>query len=777
MPKASPIQTAFNSGEWSKLLQGQTTIKGRPYALELMQNMIALKQGPATRRGGTKFIKEVKDSSKRTALIDFQYDESQVYQIEVGDQYFRFYRNNAVITATSQNITAITKANPAVVTYSGADTFANGDEIYIDAIVGMTQLNGKFFKVANVNTGTNTLELTNIYGTNINSTNYTAYVSGGTLAEVYTVSSPYTQADLYDSKNIFQLQFAQVADVIYITHGSYKPRSLTRSGHASWALAALITEDGPYLDTNTTTTTLTLSSTTGSVTVTASSVTGINTNAGFKTTDIGRIIRFKDPAGNWTWLTITAWTSTTVVTATISGADASAGTATVTWRLGVWSDTTGWPKCCTFFQDRFSVGNSTTYPDRYDLSVTSGYSNTTVSFPPTNAAGTVLDNSAISGNLPSLRVNAIQWMAADNTGLVCGTTGQEWVIKSNAANEVLTAANRKADPVSNTKSAFIQPVIAGSNLMFVQKARRRFYDMTYSFQLDRLKPNDLNLYAEHITRTQVLGMVYQQQPIDVVWSYRNDGLLLGMTYYPDQEVNAWHRHPIGGYSNSAKTIGAIVESISVTPSADGTYDELWMIVNRYINGRTRRYIEYMTHYYEDDVDLEDAFQVDCGLTYDGVATSVITGLDHLEGETVKVMRDGKSHPDLVVTNGAITLANNLTGSKVHVGYKNPWAIKTMEIEAGAADGTAQGKIKRITNFVLKLLNALGLSYGPDADTLDTDTFNQGAAYDESIALFSGNTDPLLWPNGYDQSGQMYFTDDGVFPMTITAICPQLNTMD
>lgn len=777
MVKASPIQTAFNSGEWSKLLQGQTTIEGRKYALELMQNMIALKQGPATRRGGTKFIKEVKDSSKRTALIDFQFSSSQVYQIEVGDLYFRFYKNNAVIKAASQAITGITKANPAVLTYSGADTYANGDEVYISGVVGMTQVNGKYFHVANVNAGANTFELKDIYGTDINSTSYTTYSSGGTVEEVYTVVSPYAQADLFDSNNILQLQFVQSADVIYITHGLYQTRTLTRTSDASWAVALAANQDGPYLDTNITATTLTLSGTTGSVTVTASAITGINSGAGFKTTDIGRIIRWKDPAANWTWLLITAWTSTTVVTALISGANASAGTATINWRLGAWSDTTSWPKCCTFFQDRFVAGNTTTEPDRYDMGETGGYTNTTISFAPSNAAGTVADNSAISGNLPSTQVNAIQWMAADNTGLAVGTTGQEWVVKSNASNDVLTPTNRKADPVSKTRSAYIQPVLAGSNLVFVQAARRRIHDMTFSFELDRLKPNDLNLYAEHITRDQILDIAYQQEPLNTIWSYTNAGLLLGLTYYPDQKVYAWHRHPLGGYSNAGHTVAAVVEAISVIPSYDGTRDELTLIVKRYINGQTKRYVEYMTRYYEDDIAIEDAFQVDCGLTYDSTATATVTGLDHLEGQTVKVMRDGKSHPDLTVATGAVTLANSQTGSTIQIGLANTWAIKTMEVEAGAADGTAQGKTKRLTNLVVKLLNALGLKYGPDTDNLDTNIFTSGVDYDETIALFSGNTEALLWPNGYDSNGQIYLTDDGVFPITITALCPQLVCQD
>lgn len=771
-----PIQTSFNAGEWSPLLDGQIYLDKRGSAVKLCQNLIALKQGPVVRRGGTKFIKEIKSSASRTALMRFEYSLEQAYQIEVGDQYFRFFRNNAVITLTAQDITGITNASPAVVTYSGSDTYANGNEVYITGVLGMTQINGRFFKVANVNSGANTFELTDVDGNNFDTTTYGTYTSAGTVAEVYEISTPFTQANLFDSNNILQLQHVQSADVLYIVHGSYAPRVVTRASHASWAINTLTLNDGPYLDVNTTATTLTLSGTTGSVTVTASAITGINGGTGFQETDIGRIIRWKDPAGNWTWLTITARTSTTVVTATISGADASAGTATANWRLGVYSDTTGWPRAIGFYQgDRLVMGGSEDYPDRFDMTKTGGYSDTEALFAPTNAAGTVADDNAITGTLQSGEVNAIQWMDSDLRGLVIGTAKQEFLVTPSTLGEFITPTNKKSDAFYTTGSAYIKPVRAGAGLTFVQRARRRLHDINYSFEQDTLKPRDLTLAAEHITRTQIIGIAYQQEPVNVIWGVRNDGLLIGMTYYPDQEVFGWHRHPVGGVSDAAGA-AAIVESISVIPSSDGSRDELWLIVKRYINGATRRYIEYMTRYYEDDMDQEDAFHVDCGLTYDSTATNVITGMDHLEGQTVKLMVDGRSHTDKRVIAGSVTLSNDITGSTIHIGLANTWALQTLQIEAGTTDrDTAQGKVKRITNVVIRLLNTLGLKYGPNASSLDEYDFSQGSALDAMTPLFSGDTKELPWPEGYETAGHLYLTHDGVFPACITAIMPDVRT--
>lgn len=769
MVKASPIKTAFNAGEYSPLMEGHINLERFPDSARLLQNLIALKQGPAVRRGGTRFVKEVRNSAHNTALIPFEFNVTQAYQIEAGDNYFRFYANNAVITSTAQNITGISQTDPAVVTYSGSDTYANGDEVYITGVVGMTEVNNKFYRVANVNAGANTFEITDTDGNDIDATGYTAWSSGGTVAEVYQVASPYGEDELFDSDGLPIYQYAQSADVLYIAHGDYNTRAVTRTANAAWTVTDMEFVDGPYLPENDTAVTMTLSGTSGSVNVTLSAASAVNGGQGWLATDVGRLIRFKDPANNWTWLQITARTSDVIAVATIKGENASAGTATTSWRLGVYSETTGYPKVITFFQDRVLLAGCDDYPDRYDLTRTGGYSNTQFQFAPTDRDGTVTDDAAITGTLQSGQVNAIRWAGTDDRGLVLGTAKKEWIVRPSTSNEVLTPENAKADPFSSIGSAPVQPIQAESGTIFVQRARRRLHDIVYSFERDQLKPRDITIASEHITRTGVAEVKFQQEPINVIWARRTDGTLVGMTYYPDEAVFAAHRHALGG--------SGLVKSISVIPAPDGSRDELWLIVQRTIDGVTRKYIEYMTRYYEDDIAKEDAFHVDCGLTYDGAATATVTGLEHLEGSTVKVMVDGKSHPDLTVTNGAITLANGREGEVINVGLGNTWAFYSQRMEAGARDGTAQGKTKRITGFVVRLLHTLGLYYGPNSTVMDEYDFNQGAEYDEDLPLFSGDAEFLRWPFGYETDASIYLSHDGVFPAALLCIMPQLVTQD
>jgi hypothetical protein len=758
MPKASPIQYAFNVGEISPLLYGRVDQEWYGSALAECQRYIPLIQGPITRCPGTYFVAEVKDSSAKTLVRRFEFSTTQAYILEFGNQYLRFYKDNAQIALTAQNVSGVTNANPAVLTYVGADTYANGNRVVITGVGGMTQLNNREFTVANVNTGANTFELSGV-----NSTAYGAYTSGGTVAEIYEISTPYLTADL---PSLYVR--VQSADTLYIFHPSYAPRKLTRTAHTSWTLSQITFLDGPYLPTNATATTLTLSGTTGSVTVTASAPVFT------VTTDIGRLIRWKDPAGNWTWLTITATASTTSVTATISGANASAGTATVNWRLGVWSTTTGFPGCGSFFEDRLFAAGATNYPTRLDGSRTGDYEN----FAPSDANGTTItDSHAVSFSLNSNTVNNIRWLLDDEHGLLAGTIGGEWLIRPSALGTPLTPTNISAKQSTAHGSANIPAIRTGKTPIFVQRAGRKLRELSYDYRSDGLISSDKTTRAEHITKGGITEIAYQQEPHSIAWAVRADGVLLGFTYEYEQDVTAWHRHPLGG---SFSTGGAVVESVAVIPSMDGTRDELWMTVKRTINGATKRTIEYMPAIFSDGDDIAtDAFFVDCGLTYSGSPTTVVTGLNHLEGQTVSILADGAAKTPAVVVGGSITIP--VAASTIHVGLGYTSRVRALRLTAGAADGTSQGKLQRIIRVVVRFLASVGLDVGPmredGTDNLSALNFyTSGMDTDTAIPPFSGDR-KVPWEGNYDRTAWMVFQQSQPLPSTITALMPQVEVED
>jgi hypothetical protein len=434
-----------------------------------------------------------------------------------------------------------------------------------------------------------------------------AQIVSGTAVEVTTT---YAEADL------FQLKFAQSADVLYVTHPTYPPRKIERASDTSWSITDIDFQDGPYLNTNATGTTLTLSGTSGSVTVTASAATGINNDTGFQTTDVGRLIRWQDPANNWTWLEITARASTTSVTATIQGPNASATTATTSWRLGVWSATTGYPACVTFHQNRLTFAGPTEYPQRIDMSVTSDFEN----FAPTDQDGTVTDDKAVATSLSADNVNSIIWLSDDEKGLIVGTVGGEWVIRPNDNGGVITPSNIQGTRSSAFGSANIQPARVGNAVVFTQRSGLKLRELSYVFEDDGYRAPDMTLIAEHITQSGIIEMAHQNEPQSIVWMCLTDGTLVGMTYDKDQAILGFHRHVVGGSSDQYGVTQAKVESVCVIPNPTGNADELYIIVNRYIDGGTKRYIEYLKPFWRSDNDPEEAFFVDSGLTLDDPKT-------------------------------------------------------------------------------------------------------------------------------------------------------------
>ena len=178
MARSAPSLSSFVAGEISPRLEGRTELEKYKAGASELLNMIVHPHGGVTRRPGTEFLGEVKDSATKTRLIPFQFKTSDTYILEFGDSIMRVYRNGGQVLDATKNITGATQANPVVIT-SAAHGYSNGDEVFVTGVTGMTQLNSRNYKVANKTT--NTFEITDLYGNNIDGSAFTAYSSGGTL--------------------------------------------------------------------------------------------------------------------------------------------------------------------------------------------------------------------------------------------------------------------------------------------------------------------------------------------------------------------------------------------------------------------------------------------------------------------------------------------------------------------------------------------------------------------------------------------------------------------
>ena len=363
MARVAVELTNFTGGELSPRLDGRTDLTKYSSGCSTLQNLVVYPHGSAARRPGSTFVAEVADSDNKTRLIPFEFSTTQTYMLEFSNLKMRVYKDKGAVLEGDKTITGITQANPAVVTAS-SHGYSNGDEVLISGVSGMTEVNNKRFLVADKTT--NTFELQDKDCVDINSTSFTAYASGGVSNKVFELATPYTTAQLFD------LKFAQSADVMYITHPNHAARKLSRTGHTSWTLTEIDFTDGPYLSQNTTSTTLTPSGTTGSVNITASAST-------FAATDVGRLVSFSNGRAK-----ITGFTSATVVAATVQD-NFDNTNAVTTWKLGAFSGTTGHPSCVSFFEQRLVFAVTTNEPQTLYFSKSGDYENMT--------AGTNADDS------------------------------------------------------------------------------------------------------------------------------------------------------------------------------------------------------------------------------------------------------------------------------------------------------------------------------------------------------------------------------------------------
>lgn len=574
-------------------------------------------------------------------------------------------------------------------------------------------------------------------------------------ASPYEIATPYLEADLFDIK------YAQSADVMYICHPNYAPRKLSRTGHTAWTLVADVFTNGPFMDHNIETTTLTPSHKTvgATTTVTASSVVGINGGQGFLTTDVGRFLHIKD--GH---LKITSRTSSTVVVGTVI-VDLGITTPETDFALGSFSDTTGYPACVTFFEQRLVFAGTRAEPQTIYFSKSGDYENMDDGY-----HQTIADDDAIVYTIASNQVNAIRFMTATRT-LIIGTAGGEFAVSGGGTDSAITPTNILIKRQSNHGAANVDAIAVGNAILFLQRAKRKIRELAYNFDVDGYVAPDMTILAEHISESGITQIAYQQEPNQIIWCVRTDGQLIGLTYQREQQVVAWHRHIFGGSFGSGD---AVCESVAVIPSDDDEY-QTWVTVKRTINGVTKRYVEYLHTFNFDETDNTDFNFLDSQLNYSGTSTTTISGLGHLEGQTVAVLANGSTHPRKVVSSGSITLDRPAT--KVKVGLPYVSLLQTMRLDAGSQDGTSQGKTKRIFDITLRIYESIGIEVGPDLDNMERIPFRSSAnAMDVAIPVFTGDKE-IEFRGNYETDGYVYVRQDQPLPLTILSLYPRLVTND
>ena len=927
MPKVHPITPSMNTGELTPRLAARVDFNKYQSGVETMENLIPLPEGGAMRRSGTRYVTATKTGATiKSRLKKFEFSTTQNYILEMGNYYMRFYRDQGQITVP--NITAsITNGTFPSGIGSWTDRSGSGSSIAHDSTNDRLSLvsNGTTtasaeqavtnssaiehvlqfqvigapgdYAFLRIGTSSEGIQIVNDF---IAEVGYHCYSFTATAANFYlqflseqakTVQidnvvlldnapvelvTPYAEADLY------QIEGPQSADILYMFHASYPTYRLERRGHTTWSLIEVPWQDGPWLPTNDTTTTLTASAATGlGKTLTASSTNGINGGSGFLSTDIGRSFRLTNGTINWGWGVITAITDTTHCTVDIDRT-VTVTTAEINWRLGSWSGTTGYPSTGAFFEQRLYAAGNTDQPQTFWASQTGNFENHSPDSDPTAGTfdGTVQDDDALDFTISADNVNAIRWMSAGEDTLSIGTTGGEWVPSSTGA--VITPSDVTVRRQTTHGSAQVVPVRVDNIVLFVQRAKRKIREFGFTFETDGYRAFDMTRLAQHITVSGIVEMDHAEEPDSQVWVVRTDGQLPAMTFRRQEDVVGWARHISGGHfgqttitvtdytniavgttliltksdgesitftseavsgSAPAETLGfrpnesndttadniytainahadftvanpganvviieetthgatglltiassdpvrlavaseghSIVESVSVIAGNNGVgqthdstnRDEVWLQIKRTINGATTRYIEFFERDYENSQDSEDAVYSDSCITYDSTAATTITGLTHLEGETVKIWADAAIQADKTVSSGSITLDTPAKVVQIGLGYTHK--IKTLKIEGGNKAGTSVGKTKRINGTTFVLLDSHTIKYGPTSSELIKNDFREVSdVMDSGTPLFTGELF-VEFDGNWGSDPKIHVESDDPAPFTLLAIAPEV----
>lgn len=457
----------------------------------------------------------------------------------------------------------------------------------------------------------------------------------------------------------------------------------------------------------------------------------------------------------WAWGTITAVTSSSIVTVTISGLPLLYnGVVMNAWRLGAYGGANGYPTCGVYHTGSGRLWLGGAIDNRFDACVSNGIVDNAVNFAPTAADGSVGAANAITGVINAEDVNPILWMASHQQGILAGTQAGEWLIFAPSAGSI-APNNIDVSPLTNIGGLNTEARHTEHTLVFIHKFGRKIVEYFADVFSGKYSAPSITWLSKHLTKGGIQEIAYQQELVPTVWARVADALV-GWVYKRDSltsaqppTIAAGHRHVLGS--------GRSVESISTGPSSGGTTDSLMMITND--AATNTRYVEVLTDMVDEGATLLDAQYVDCAIAPSWVPASPADGFPYggmafgglwpLNKKTVTAWICGLDCGDYLITNGAITvpfgdgLSAGTAGGLLTLDYV--FSLTTAPIwfgftytsqgqivrpnspqETGARNGPGFMKLRKTNWFGFQVEGAVtdSINYGTDFSALKPMTFKQ-----------------------------------------------------
>ncbi len=787
MPKVNTIQTSFHGGEFSPMLYGQVHAERFKSGLQVCLNYYPTLQGPLIRRPGTKYVNNVKDSTSPPSLVPFIFSQTQSYALEFGDRYIRFYANGGqLITSSNQFKVAgffgyegsaafwpfdatrdalASRANEgAVITASSLVAAGSVLEIqtpysYLDAPHLKYVQNNDTLYITHPNYPTYKLQRYghtywdlkpvifqdgpylpyNSYKTTGDSTRITLTPSATGLPVITTGPSYGIYGAANNGAGLIRLLTAsahayRTGDTVFVAGvpGTTEANNGTSSIRASYWTVSV--PDSTHLD---------LIGSTFSNVITGSA--GVVSPALFQmlqapnlwgdcsaittgsTVVAPRVIGFIN-AGFRYWGSIFSVTNASRATVIMGDVILPDTSVISIWQMGAFSGNLGFPSTCCFHQDRLSVAGSANLPQRIDASMSGEYEQ----FATSGSSLQVSDNNAFSFKLLSSESNPVMWLKSAAQGLLAGSQNAEWSIQPSTQAAALTPTNVNAIATSYFGSSDSDAVQAGNATLYVSRAKRKIREMNFFFQVGTFRSTDLTEIAEHITIPTVTKLTVQKETIPLIWGLRSDGNLLSMSYSRDDQTlkAGWSRHQLGGQSDAAGT-NPVVKSFCAIPATanSSNYDQVWMVVQRStLSGSTFTSVEYTTQPFDDSFLQEDAFQGDCGATYDSPLS--IFFLTNSTICNVTSLGHGLSNGDQIQITNVIGMNSSVVDSLGNTSIVNLVNEKTFIVASAG-----------VNFFKLVDFNGIGVS------SLDYSPYVQGSGGTGQIRKMVKTISGLNWLNG------------------------------
>lgn len=806
MPKIRRLISNYSKGELSPLIEGMPDLAAYFEGGSTMENWLVMRQGGMTRRPGLRFIKEVKNSALDTILLPFEFSVDDAYILEVGNQYFRVYRDREPVL---DGPTHVEVATPYLTADLREIHFTQSADIlwlfHVEyqqrkisrvsdtewSIPVQTALPSPSFQadttfsdiLAIGSNSTGSREARNLNATFLNAdvgrqiiigagrAIITSFVS--TVAVVVDVIDAFNQTITAGPNTLSTVGTAatstahglSVNDFVVLTSGAQSGqlrRVAAVGGVDTFTLDAafganqtnetwnkiIATDAGDWALRLSPQTTLdpNIKAPVGA------QVTLVAGVAAFRSADIGKHIAIYGGI-----VKITAFDSTTQVRGTImseladaENADPSAAAAG-TWTLEVvsWSASRGWPRTGEFLQGRLYQAATPSQPTTFWGSRSDDFDNYAIG---------VTAEDAVEYAMASRQINRIEWLSEKSKAIFIGTSGAEHSAVGSGDNQPLGGdIIPNIEKIASNGCMGVQPIQANKQtLLYLDRSRRRVMAMGWDLQSQNDADKELSVGSEHITESGVrLGPIaYQKRLNPRIYFVREDGTLVSMTFFPEQKIVAFTRLVTEGTFEAVACIpaGGVV--------SDTAHDEVWVIVKRTVDGQTKRYVELFD---ESNVHMVAAerpwtsLQTDSAIIISGITGTTVTGLDHLEGLTVDVVKNGSALPQAVVSGGTIVVQDDLVVEdflEIGLHYDSTFESMRPAVEGQVIEGLPRSW----DTLWVRLFASKGgkvqdqdLLYPPDA--LDTP------------ALFTG--DIQVKPNEVvSTDGRVRIVQDQPYPMTV-----------